>query len=96
VVIDRSVLSDGGGKVMRVRLLAPVVWLQVMYPGYRDRLMAVLRDGWEDDTGTLDESTAKLIWLGAAVAVSLAAVAFAITIYNGAKGHVPTPTETNP
>lgn len=81
---------------MRVRLLTPVVWLQVMYPGYRDRLMAALRDGWEDDTGTLDESTSKLIWIGAAVAVSVAAIAFAITIYNAAKQNVPTPTGANP
>jgi hypothetical protein len=81
---------------MRTRLLTPVVWLQVMYPGYRDRLLAVLRDGWEDDTGVLDESTSKLIWLGAAVVVSLAAVGFGITIYNAAKNHVPTPGVVTP
>ena len=43
-----------------------------------------------DDRGA-EESPAKLMWIAAAIIIAGLAIAFAITIYNKAKGGVPDP-----
>ena len=43
-----------------------------------------------DDRGT-DEAPSKLMWIAAAIIIAGLAIAFAITIFNKAKGGVPDP-----
>jgi hypothetical protein len=80
---------------MSTAVLVPYIWFSSYSRHARDQMLTLARGGWREDDG-LDDSVQKLIWLGAAVAVGVAAVAFAITIFNAAKTNVPTPTPAAP
>lgn len=43
-----------------------------------------------DDRG-VEDSPAKMIWIGAAIVIAIAATAFAISVFNDAQSQVPSP-----
>lgn len=43
-----------------------------------------------DDRG-VEDSPAKMIWIGAAIVIAIAATAFAVNIFQDAQGQVPQP-----
>ncbi len=48
-----------------------------------------------DDRG-VEDSPSKMIWMAAAIIIAGLAVTFAVTVFNNAKGGVPSPVVTVP
>ena len=72
---------------MNTALLVPVIWLQTFAWETRDRVKAF----WEDDEG-LEQSVEKMLYLGGAIVLAVAALAFLYTQFGNAKKLVPPPS----
>ena len=76
-------------------IISPYVRTANRYHGARQQVLNLVRGGWKDEDG-FELSVEKMLFLGAAVVVGLAAIAFAISTFNAAKANVPTPTPAAP
>ena len=53
-------------------------------------LAAIAGIDLSDDRG-VEDSPAKMIWIGAAIVIAIAATVFAISVFNDAQSQVPSP-----